>query len=207
MGNPWLDIPLDDYEGHMSLPEIGQARMIAAEFERAIMRCSPASLALIGCAGGNGLEKLTTGTIQRVVAVDVNPHYLERTRVRHAHRLPELELVCADIQSPTLKYGPVDMTYAALLFEYVDVMSTMKTLRRNTGPNAVLATVLQLPHSTLSTVSESPYTSLSSLASAITLVSPEALRHAAVEAGFAFDGSSIIELPSGKRFCVQNFTV
>ncbi len=29
MGNPWLDIPLADYEGHMSLPSIDQARMIA----------------------------------------------------------------------------------------------------------------------------------------------------------------------------------
>ena len=28
MRNPWLDIPLDDYESHMSLPGVGQAQMI-----------------------------------------------------------------------------------------------------------------------------------------------------------------------------------
>jgi hypothetical protein len=27
MSNPWLHIPLVDYEGHMSLPAIGQAQM------------------------------------------------------------------------------------------------------------------------------------------------------------------------------------
>jgi hypothetical protein len=27
--NPWLEIPLSDYEGHMELPQIGQAEMLA----------------------------------------------------------------------------------------------------------------------------------------------------------------------------------
>jgi hypothetical protein len=40
MGNPWLNIPLDDYEGHMSLPEVGQAQMIGDQLERTIMRWS-----------------------------------------------------------------------------------------------------------------------------------------------------------------------
>src|ERR1700689_4786619 len=29
MRNPWLEIPLEDYEGHMSHPSIGQAQMLA----------------------------------------------------------------------------------------------------------------------------------------------------------------------------------
>jgi hypothetical protein len=49
--SPWLDIPLDDYEGHMSLPTVGQAAMIADLLGRAIMRWSPARIAVIGCAG------------------------------------------------------------------------------------------------------------------------------------------------------------
>jgi hypothetical protein len=205
MGNPWLDIPLDDYEGHMSLPEVGQAQMIADQFDRAIMRWSPASIAVIGCAGGNGLERIAVGTVERIVAVDVNPDYLEQTRVRHAQRLQELELICADIQSDSVRYEPVDLTYAALLFEYVDVPSTLKTLKANSRPNAVLTTVLQLPHATLGTVSQSPYTSLGTLASAIALVSPEVLCHAAVKAGFAVADSATIELLSGKKFWIQNF--
>jgi hypothetical protein len=28
MRNPWLEIRLDDYEAHMSLPSIGQAQML-----------------------------------------------------------------------------------------------------------------------------------------------------------------------------------
>jgi len=77
--------------------------------------------------------------------VDVNPDYLEQARIRHARCLAGLELICADVQSQSLAYGPVDFTYAALLFEYVEVSSTLNTLKRNSRPDAVLTTVLQLP--------------------------------------------------------------
>ena len=206
LSNPWLNIPLADYEGHMSLPTVGQAQMIADQFDRALKRGAPASVAVIGCAGGNGLDRIEPGTVERVVAVDLNPDYIEWTRARHARRLRGLEVLCADVQSETLTYGPVDFTYAALLFEYVDVPSTLKTLARNSRPSAVLTTVLQLPHSTMPAVSSSPYGSLVSLATVMTLVAPESLSRAAAEVGFAAAGSHMIELKSGKRFCVQNFT-
>jgi len=51
MSNPWLSIPLEDYERHMSLPAVGQAQMIADQFDRALARTAPASVAVIGCAG------------------------------------------------------------------------------------------------------------------------------------------------------------
>jgi len=204
MSNPWLDIPLDDYEDHMSLPTVGQAQMLSEQLYRAVVRWTPTSIAVIGCAGGNGLERIAAGMVERVLAVDVNPDYIERTRARHGQRLRGLELVCADVQSGSLMYDSVDLTYAALLFEYVDVLSTLKTLKRNSRPGAVLTTVLQLPHSTIHAVSPSPYKSLGALASAMTLVAPETLCHAAVDVGFASVDSTTIELSSGKRFCVQN---
>ena len=205
--NAWLKIPLADYEGHMSLPAVGQAQMIADQFDRALDQWAPTSLAVIGCAGGNGLDRIASSRVKRVIALDVNSDYIERTRARYARRLEGLDLICADVQSESLVYDPVDFTYAALLFEYVDVQSTLKTLKRNSRPGAVLTTVLQLPHSVIPAVSSSPYNSLSSLASAMTLVAPEALSHAAAEVGFAVADATIIELASGKRFCVQNFTL
>ena len=30
-GNPWLTIPLADYEAHMALPQVGQAQLLAPE--------------------------------------------------------------------------------------------------------------------------------------------------------------------------------
>jgi hypothetical protein len=189
----------------MSHAAVGQAQMLADQLDAAIARWAPKSIAVIGCAGGNGLERITPGTVDRVVAVDVNPDYIEQTRFRHAHRLRVLDLVCADVQSESVMYGHVDLTYAALLFEYVDVGCTLKTLKRNSRPNAVLTTVLQLPHSNMGAVSPSPYKSLGRLASVMTLVAPETLRHAAADAGFSITDAMTIELSSGKMFCVQTF--
>ncbi len=205
MKSPWLHIPLDDYEGHMLLPGIGQAQMIAEQLDRSLKRWAPMSVAVVGCAGGNGLNKIDVKAVERVVAVDVNPDYIERTRARYAKRLPCLEVISADVQSEWLTYGPVELTYAALLLEYVDIASTLKTLRRNSRPNAILTTVLQLPHSTLDLVSASPYESLGSLASVMTLVAPEDLCRAAADVGFSVIDSTNIDLSSGKTFCVQNF--
>jgi ubiquinone/menaquinone biosynthesis C-methylase UbiE len=205
MSNPWLGIPLADYEGHMSLPQVGQAHLLAEVFDRAIKRWAPANIALIGCAGGNGFERLAAGTMDRLVGVDVNPDYIEQARRRHAQRLSNIELLCADVQSQSLTYGPVDFTYAALLFEYVDMTAALDTLKRNSRPNARLTTVVQLAHSTLSPVSSSPYRSLGRLAPIMKLVVPEELRGAAAQAGFGYDDSEILTLASGKQFCVQNF--
>jgi len=197
MSNTWLDIPLDDYEGHMSLPAVGQAQMIAEQLAHAIKRWTPTSIAVIGCAGGNGLDRISGSRVERVVAVDVNPDYIERTRDRYAKRLQGLELICADVQSESLIYDAVEFTYAALLFEYVGLPSTLKTLKRNSRPGAILTAVLQLPHSSVPAISPSPYSSLGDLATAMTLVAPEKLCHAAEHVGFTV---------AGKRFRVQNFT-
>jgi hypothetical protein len=203
MGTPWLDIPLGDYEGHMALPSIGQAKMLADHFERVITRYAPASVAVIGCAGGNGLERIDPDRIGRVVAVDVNPEYIKQTGSRHSHRLKGLELHCADVQSDSLEFEPVELMYAALLFEYVDVALALRSLKRNCRSGTILVTVLQLKNQGQETVSPSPFKSLGALAPAISLLAPEDLRRSAVAQGFIPTESELIESPSGKQFCVQ----
>jgi len=64
--SPWLDIPLADYEGHMSVPGVGQAEMLASQFAELLEKWSPASAAVIGCAGGNGFDRLRVEVTERV---------------------------------------------------------------------------------------------------------------------------------------------
>ncbi len=202
--NPWLHIPLQDYERHMSLRAVGQAQMLADRFEWLIKRHSPASVALIGCGGGNGLERVARGQLERVVGVDINSDYLEHARARHGPRL-SLQLHCADVQSAALQFEPVELIYAALLFEYVDVPASLATMRRNCRPGGTLAALLQLEHPEQKMVSLSPYESLQSLDSASRMVAPAQLCAHAVAAGFAIAKSVQIELPSGKEFWLQTF--
>jgi SAM-dependent methyltransferase len=205
MRNPWLEIPLEDYEGHMSLPSIGQAQMLAEHFDSLIRQHSPASVAVIGCAGGNGLERIAPGTLDRIVAVDINPGYIAETGIRHSRRLQGLELYCADAASDSMQFAPVDLIYAALLFEYVEAAAVMRSLKRHCRPGGILATVLQSPHAAQQPISPSPYTTLSSLTPRMRLLAPEELCRYAAAAGFVIADAAAIELPSGKRFWAQNF--
>jgi hypothetical protein len=203
--NPWLEIPLDEYERHMSLPSIGQAQMLADQLAHLIARYRPASVGIVGCAGGNGLDRIETWSVERVVAVDVNPRYVEASRARHARRLTCLDLYCADVQTGSLQFEPVDLMYAALLFEYVDVPSILATIKRNCRSGGILATVLQLPSRDQHPVSASPYRSLNSLAPIIKLIAPADLCGYAETAGFTAVYSEIITLASGKQFWLQAF--
>ena len=202
--NAWLDIPLEDYEAHMALPSIGQARMLSDQLQLLTARKSPRSIAVAGCAGGNGLERLGPG-VTRIVAIDINPAYLAALEARHSAPLPGLEVHCADVESPALTFEPVDLIYAGLIFEYVDAAAALATFKRNARPGAALAVLLQLPGEGQDAVSPSPYRTLSKLAGSMRLVPPAQLQRAAAAAGFVLEDLRVIGLNSGRRFHLQLF--
>jgi len=205
MGSPWQEIPLLDYEAHMSLPSIGQARMLADQLAQLIERHTPSSVAIIGCAGGNGLERIDSTRVKRVVAVDINPEFIAAAKLRYADRLVNLDFRCADVQSELLRFDPVELIYAALVFEYVDILATFATLKRNLRPGGTVAALLQLPHSDQHAVSDSPYRSLSKLIPVLKLVQPYELCSQAMTVGFTVGSSDRIDLPSGRKFWLQTF--
>jgi hypothetical protein len=80
--NPWLALPLEDYEGHMSSNAVNQLVPLADLFGEALARLRPRSVAILGVAGGNGLQHVDGTITARVVGIDVNPDYLAATRER-----------------------------------------------------------------------------------------------------------------------------
>lgn len=205
MHNPWLDIPLADYEAHMALPTVGQARLIADELGTVVKSHSPLSVAIIGCAGGNGFDRVVGTTVSRVVGLDINPEYIEQARSRYDGRIPGLELYVADIQASDSLFDPVDLIYVALVLEYVDLARTMSVLGRHCKPDGVLAVLSQLPHETMAHVSPSPYASLQLLAPKMRLVSQQELQRQASLAGFAPQSSRTAVSAGGRRFRIDEF--
>ena len=170
MRKPWLAIPLAEYEGHMALPEIGHAQLLADELDFSVRQHSPKSIAVIGCAGGNGFDRSIGGVVDRVVGIDINPRYVEAVRSRFGGRIPGLELHVADIQFVLPKISPVDLVFAALILEYVDVPTTMSSFRSLCAPGAALVVILQAADSCTEAVSPSPYKSIQLLAPAMQLL-------------------------------------
>jgi len=175
--NPWLSIPLEDYEGHMGLPSIGQAQALSAEFGRLLCQYQPRSLVLVGCAGGNGLEWVDSAVTCRTVVLDINPDYVETTRKRYEERIPGLEALACDIAmfDPALLRKPVGLVFSGLILEYVPLLPVLQTLREMLRQGGILGCVLQEKSDVLSDVSPSPFTSLSRLSCHMHLVSPEVL--------------------------------
>jgi ubiquinone/menaquinone biosynthesis C-methylase UbiE len=204
MTNPWLDIPLADYEGHMSLPTVAQADLLAETFAQTLRKYAPESVALPGCAGGNGLDRIDSHVTKRVVGIDINPEYVEAVRARFSGRIPGLELLVADLQSDGLRIEPVDVVFAALLLEYVEIDSVLGSIRRMLKPHAMLVTVLQLPGECCPDVTPSPFTSLQRLAPCLRLVLPEYLLARAAVQGFQ-PGESFRAATPFKAFHVQAF--
>jgi hypothetical protein len=58
MNNPWLDIPLSDYEGHMALPGVAPSQLLAEILAGQLQSLQPTSLALLGCAEGTASNAL-----------------------------------------------------------------------------------------------------------------------------------------------------
>lgn len=204
MRSPWLDIPLEEYEGHMALPSVGQADMLATQFGELLESWMPQSAAVIGCAGGNGFDRVRIAITKRLVGIDINPHYIQELAYRYAATIPGLELYVRDIQKPLAGIRPVQFIYAALVMEYVDPAVALGNLAALCGPDAVLASVLQLP-SAHGPITDSPFARLKDLAPALRLVPPEALAACALKQGFALLATRHLSVASGKQFALQLF--
>ncbi|TCD47117.1 class I SAM-dependent methyltransferase [Chlorobium sp. N1] len=204
MQNPWLEIPLSDYEAHMDLPAVDQASMTASELSCALSLFTPASLAVIGCAGGNGFDAIPP-SVRRVVGVDINPRYAASAGERYAGQVAGLEFHVADIQRDPLQFEPVDLLFASLVFEYVAIGDALVNLARVCRPGGRMVTLLQQPSPTLSSLTPSPYDSIRLLSPLMRLVPPAELAGEAASAGFGLVFEKSLTIRSGKSFVVQHY--
>jgi ubiquinone/menaquinone biosynthesis C-methylase UbiE len=202
MKNPWLQIPACDYENHMALPEVAQAQALGNLMASVLEEFTPASLAVIGCSTGNGFEHIDHAHTRRVVGVDINAAYLSILEARFADKIPDLELIEADISDPGFQIAPVSMVFAALVFEYVNVAVALNNIVRCLAPGAVLVTVLQLASTQSAPVSATRFKSLELLAPIMNLVSPSEFSCICNEIGLQQIKADAIPLQKGKAFFV-----
>jgi hypothetical protein len=203
MSSLWLEVPLEDYEGHMLAPEVAQLPVLADLFAEALALCRPASVAILGMAGGNGLDRIDPAMTKRVVGFDCNPVFLDAVRRRHAG-LADLELHCIDLASEMVEAAPVDLVHAALVFEHAGVDLCLENAVRMVDAGGALSVVLQLPSE--QAVSPSAYASIQRLRTHFVYVEPGELTAALEERGFLLDRESRRDLPEGKAFWAGIFT-
>lgn len=99
----------------------------------------------------------------------------------------------------------MNLLYAGLIFEYVDVPATMRVMRTVWTRRGMLVVILQAASTRVGTVSPSHYDSLQLLASVLELRDPTYVQECATAAGFSLASSHTVTLPSSKGFAVMSF--
>lgn len=202
MINPWLRIPASDYEAHMALPEVAQAKVLSNLMASALTEYTPMSLAVIGCTTGNGFEHINTARTRRVVGIDINPDYLKILKTRFDSRIPHLELIKADITASDFWTDPVSMVFAGLVFEYVDVLCALRSIFRCLAARGIFLAVLQKTSAESTPVTATRYKSLELLSPIMNLVSPMEFSNICGRVGFQEIKTDTISLKKGKSFFV-----
>jgi hypothetical protein len=202
VSNPWLSIPLGDYEGHMASAGVEQLSALSFLFERALRHVRPRSVAVVGIAGGNGLEHIEA-SITRVVGIDIHAGYLDEVR-RRFPQLP-LELHCLDIAREREPIPPVDLVHAALIFEHAGIGAALDNALSLVGPGGALSVVLQLPSTATADVAPTRFASMTSLRDHFTLVDFDELRQIVESKGFDPLVEEAKAVPGGKALWLGIF--
>jgi hypothetical protein len=205
MPNPWLTVALSEYEQHMSSVEVQQLSVLSDLFVEALRRCHPASIAVLGIAGGNGLAQVDSGITTRIVGLDLNPQYLETVKQRYSH-LAGLELHCVDLSEQHVELEPVQLVHAALVFEHAGVDRCLENAISMIAPGGNLSVVLQLPTKSGQAVGVSQFSSIQDLKSHFSLVSPTWLRESLAARGLREIYQAVRALPAGKGFWIGIFS-
>jgi len=204
MSNPWLAIPLEDYEGHMGSAAVQQLSVLEELFRRALDYCSPASVAVLGIAGGNGLEQIDRAATIRIVGVDVNRRYLDEVQRRFG-ALRGLELHCLDLAKQKIELPPVALVHAALIFEHAGPGRALTNALSIVEAGGALSVVLQLPSEQEQGVAFAGYASMQTLKRDFTLIGIDEFQTLLAERGFRLVARETRSLPAGKAFWLGIF--
>jgi hypothetical protein len=204
MADPWLSIPLTDYEGHMRSDSVRQLDVLAEIFGDVLEHARPASVAILGAAGGNGLERIDPSSTRRTIAVDINPAYLEAIGQRFGG-MPGLELHRVDLRAEAVSLPAVSLVHAALIFEHAGLDRCLETAIRLVEPGGILSVVLQLPSQSEPGVAATPYPSIQKLSDHFSLVDPSSLCETLAGHGFGLVSEQRYALPRGKAFWAAMF--
>ena len=205
MADPWLSIPLADYEGHMGADNVQQLSALSGLFKRALDVCLPDSVAILGIAGGNGLEHANPATLKRIVGVDINPGYLDEVRRRFVTH-PNLELHCVDLSEDELRVAPVALVHAALFFEHAGLGRALDNALSLVTRGGKLSIVLQLPEKEQQNVTTTAYPSMQTLVGSFSLVDVSRFRALVEKQGFRLLNEESRPLPTGKTLWLGIFS-
>lgn len=202
--NPWCNVPLDIYEGHMSQTEVAQLQSLNALMKSQLQSYPAARIAILGVAGGNGLEHVPL-TAETVYGIDVNSDYLKVCSERFENQLNgRLKLLELDLREEAAKIPKVDLAAADLLIEYIGMAQFCKKVCE-AEPQIVTCVIQESGENDF--VSKSTYAeALEKIGELHQDVNPDELIAEFQKYSYDLILSEDLELPQGKRLHRMDFS-
>ncbi len=202
--NPWLDIPLEDYERHMSHHLVGQSTLLNALTKKYLEVIKPETVIFLGVSGGNGLEHIDNRVTKSVYGIDINPDYLNTAFARFNLFISSLQLLDLDIVKHAETICRADLIWAALLLEYTGVDPVLEFSANNLGMGGHLVVSIQSNNNKQS-VSNTGIESIKKAGEMFSMVNPETLLSKAAKKGYTVIGKEENLLPNGKSIKTLHF--
>jgi len=202
--NPWLDIPLDDYERHMLHHLVGQANLLNTLTKKWLDDIKPETALFLGIAGGNGLEHIDTNITKQIYGVDINPDYLDTALKRYQHKIPSLLLMNLDIGQHTESICKADFIWAALVLEFTGIDKALEFCTNNICKGGHLIVSIQSNNNKQS-VSATGIESIKKAGEIFSMINPEDLLVRSAKKGYKLIGKEENGLPNGKSIITFHF--
>ncbi len=202
--NPWLEIPLEDYERHMSHHLVGQSILLNSLTKKYLNSINPETAIFLGVAGGNGLEHIDNEITRSVIGIDINPAYLETASERYKHKIASLQLLNIDIAKNAETICQANFIWAALILEYTGIDKALVFCANNICKDGHLIISIQSNNNKAS-VSSTGIESVKKAGELFAIVNPEDLLDKAVVAGYKLIGREENTLPNGKSILTFHF--
>jgi hypothetical protein len=202
--NPWLNIPLEDYENHMSHHMVGQSNLLNSLTKKYLDEIKPETAVFLGIAGGNGLEHIDKNITRSVIGIDINQDYLDVAFIRYKHTIASLQLMNLDIVKKSESIFRADFIWAALILEYAGIDKVLEFCTNNIRKDGNLVVSIQSNNNEQS-ISPTGIESIEKAEEIFSIVNPEKLLSKAAEKGYRLIGQEENALPNGKSIITFHF--
>ncbi|MCR4930388.1 MAG: methyltransferase type 11 [Lachnospiraceae bacterium] len=204
MTNPWEDISLDDYESHMSLESVKQLQTMNSIMKDQFSDFPVETAMVLGIAGGNGLEYVSSEKFKKVYGVDVNKEYLQAVSKRYCNLSDILECIRVDLTKDYSKLPKSQMVIANLLIEYIGYQ-TFRNVILQVEPEYV-SCVIQINTDDKNWVSDSPYLhAFDRLDEVHCQMDEQELKRVMETIGYHETLRKVYDLPNGKALIRMDF--
>ncbi|MFA8449082.1 MAG: class I SAM-dependent methyltransferase [Bacteroidales bacterium] len=204
MNNPWLEIPVEEYESHMLT--IGQLQIMNQLMAQAFQKYKPANVAILGCASGNGFEHLNYSELQNVYGVDINSYYLKVLKDRYQNQISKLKLLCLDIENDSLAINYIDCYFLSLILEYVSPLPLIQKIQPSLNPDGKICLIIQ-ENTSSDFVSKTSYESLEQLSAIAKTIDKNTIIVLMENQGFCMDFYSEHPCKAGKILIYMEFSI